>query len=90
MNSHSTYLLAPVFQFLDWLIREHGDFLSGLFVYVGIPLAAWYLGRRSARKQMKGRHTFVLVIRPPTQPPGLPPVTRWNFDSPDDAGPFGG
>jgi hypothetical protein len=91
MNSHPVYLLAPVFRFLDWLIREHGDFLSSLFVYVGLPLIAWFLGRRSARRKPKRGHTFVLVVRPPAQSSEVPPVIRWNFDSPnDDSGPFGG
>jgi hypothetical protein len=89
MNSHPIYLLAPVFQFLDWLIREHGDFLSGLFVYVAVPLAAWYFGRRSGRKKLKRGNTFVLVVRPPGKV--LSPVSRWTFESgDDDNGPFGG
>ena len=91
MNSHPVYLLMPVFHFLDRMIHEHGDILYMVFVYLAIPFIAWLLGRRSGRKKVKGNHTFVLVIRPPAQPPELPPVIRWNFDSPDDNdGPFGG
>lgn len=91
MNSHPVHMLAPVFQFLDKLIHEHGDTLSVLFVYVAVPLAAWILGRRAGRKKVKRGHTFVLVVRPPAQPPPVPPVIRWNFDAPDDhSGPFGG
>lgn len=82
--------MNPLLQFLDWLIREHGDFLSGLFVYVGMPLIAWFLGRRSGRKKTKQSHTFVLVIRPPAQSSEVPPVIRWNFEPPDgDGQPFG-
>ena len=80
--------MNPIFRFLDWMLREHGGFLSGLVVYVAIPLAA--LERRSGRKKVKQGHTSVLVIRPPAQSSGVPPVIRWNFESPDDAsGPFG-
>lgn len=82
--------MTSILHFLDWLIRQHGDFVSALFVYVGLPLIAWFLGRRSARKKSKRSHTFVLVVRPPA-PSGVPPVIRWNFDSPhDESGPFGG
>jgi hypothetical protein len=84
-------LLQPVFHFLDRIIHEHGDILYILFAYVAIPLIAWILGRRSGRKKIKQSHTFVLVIRPPGQPPPVPPIIRWNFESPsDDSGPFGG
>ena len=26
--------MNPVFRFIDWMLREHGAFVSGLFVYV--------------------------------------------------------
>jgi hypothetical protein len=91
MNAHPVQILAPVFRFLDTLIHEHGDSLYLLFVYIAVPLVAWLLGRHSGRKKVKRGHTFVLVVRPPAQPPSLPPVIRWNFDEPDDhSGPFGG
>jgi hypothetical protein len=92
MNSRPVLLLQPVFHFIDRMIQEHGDVLYMLFVYVAIPLLAWMLGRRSQRKKTKARHTFILVIRPPAQPPALPPVMRWEFEPPsdDDSGPFGG
>lgn len=83
--------MNPIFRFIDWMLREHGAFISGLFVYVAVPLTAWYLGRRSVKKKTKTSHTFVLVIRPPAPTSsGVPPVIRWNFEPPDDAsGPFG-
>lgn len=81
--------MNPIFQFLDWLIRAHGEALSNLFVYVGVPLIAWHLGKRAGRKKIKQSHTFVLVIRPPSS--DVPPVIRWNFEPPDDeSNPFGG
>lgn len=84
--------MNPIFRFLDWMLREHGGFLSALVVYVAIPFAAWALGRRSGRKKVKQGHTFVLVIRPPAQSSGVPPIIRWNFEPPsdDDSSPFDG
>jgi nicotinamide riboside transporter PnuC len=80
--------MNPVLHFLDWLIQAHGETLTNLFVYVGLPLIAWFLGRRSARKKIKPGNTFILVVRPPGKT--LSPVSRWTFESDDDSGPFGG
>ncbi len=83
--------MIPTFRFIDWMLREHGAFVSGLFVYVAIPLTAWYLGRRAGRKKLKGNHTFILVVRPPAGPSGVPPVIRGDIEPPNDgSGPFGG
>jgi hypothetical protein len=46
--------MNPVFRFIDWMLREHGAFVSDVIVYVAIPLTAWYLGRRAGRKKTKG------------------------------------
>ena len=90
MNANPVEMLASVFRFLDAMIREHSNLILTLLVYVGLPLAAWLLGRRAGRKKVKRGHTFVLVVRPPAQSSGVPPVIRWNFDAPDDgSGPFG-
>lgn len=91
MNSHPVYLLEPVVHFLDKLIHNHRDLIYMPFVYIAIPLIARILERRSGRKKVKGNDTFVLVILPPAGRPPIPPVIRWNFDTPDDdSGPFGG
>jgi hypothetical protein len=83
--------MNPVFRFIDWMLREHGAFVSDVIVYVAIPLTAWYLGRRAGRKKTKGNHTFILVIRPPMGLTGVPPVIRWEIEPPSDgSGPFGG
>jgi hypothetical protein len=69
---------------------ERGAFVSGLFVYVAVPLIAWYLGLRAGQKKTKGNHTFILVIRPPMGLTGVPPVIRWEIEPPSDgSGPFG-
>jgi hypothetical protein len=83
--------MNPIFRLIVWLLRDHGAFVSGCFVYIVVPLVAWYLGRRAGRKKLKGNHTFILVIRPPAEPSGIPPVIRWNFEPQDgDGNPFGG
>ncbi|MGP8198348.1 MAG: hypothetical protein ACLQU4_02460 [Limisphaerales bacterium] len=83
--------MNPIFHSIVWLLREHREFVSDLFVYVVMPLISWHFGRRSGRRKTKTSHTFVLVIRPPSPtPPGGPPVIRWNFETPDNgSGPFG-
>ena len=80
--------MNPVLHFLDWLIQAHGEVLTNLFVYAGIPYVAWLLGRRTGRKKIKQGNTFILVIRPPGKT--LSPLSRWPFESDDDSGPFGG
>jgi hypothetical protein len=76
--------MNPLFRFIDWMLREHGALVSGCFVYVAVPLTAWYFGRRAGRKKLKGNHTFILVIRPPAGSPGIPPVIRWEIEPPKD------
>jgi hypothetical protein len=83
--------MNPILHFFDVLIRQHGEALTNLFVYIVIPCIAWFLGRRAGRKKTKQSHTFVLMIRPPAQSSDLPPVIRWKFEPPaDGSGPFGG
>jgi hypothetical protein len=79
--------MNPILHFVDWLIRQHGQLVSQLFVYVALPFAAWLLGKRSERKKRKRSNTFVLVIRPPGK--SLSAVSRWNFESSDESGPLG-
>jgi hypothetical protein len=83
--------MNPIFHLIFWLLREHGEFVSDLFVYVASPLIAWHSGRRSGQRKTKTSHTFVLVIRPPAPTSsGVPPIIRWNFESPNNASsPFG-
>ncbi|HEX3719641.1 MAG TPA: hypothetical protein VH595_16940 [Verrucomicrobiae bacterium] len=84
--------MNPILRLIDWTLREHGAFVSGLFVYVAVPLTAWWLGRRSGRKKLKGNHTFILLIRPlagQPNPSAIPPIIRWEIELPTDgSGPF--
>lgn len=59
--------MNPILDFLDVLIRQHGEALTNLFVYVVFPLIAWFFGQPSGRKKLETSPTFVLVIRPPAQ-----------------------
>jgi hypothetical protein len=48
--------MNPILRFIDWMLREHAAFISGLFVYVAVPLTAWYVGRRSGKKNQDKPH----------------------------------
>ena len=93
MNPHPAYLLEPVFQFLDRIIREGGDILYMLLVYASIPLIAWILSGGLRRKQSRQlNHPFIIVIWLPVIPPPLPPPIigdepergRWDCEPPED------
>jgi len=73
--------MNPILRFIDRLIRQHPNLICGLFVYVDVPLTAWYLGRRMGRKKRKQDNTFILVARPPGK--SFSPVSRWTFESDD-------
>ena len=74
MNQHPVVLLDPVFKWLDRLIAEHGHHLYMALVYASIPLIGWILSGGLRRKDSRQSHIAVIVIRPPVQPPPLPPV----------------
>ena len=88
MHNDPIYLLKPVFDWLDGLIRDHGDYLYMLLVYISIPLIAWILSgglRRRCPRQTSITAIPIIVIRPPSPPP-LPPDFGGNLqpDSDDD------
>ena len=73
MYNDPIYLLKPVFDWLDGLIREQGDYLYMLLVYVSIPLVAWILsGGLRRRLPRQTNITAIILIRPTTPPPPLP------------------
>ena len=53
MNTHPVHALDPVFQFLNDLIRDHGDVLYMGLVYAAIPLIAWILCGGLRRKDSR-------------------------------------
>jgi hypothetical protein len=78
MRLNPVELLQPVFDFLDRLIRDEGDYLYMGLVYVSIPLIVWILrgGLRRNRKPPVSRPpvSIVVVCHPPTPP--TPPLPR--------------
>ena len=91
MHNDPIYLLKPVFDWLDGLIRDQGDYLYMLLVYVSIPLVAWILsGGLRRRLPRQTNITAIILIRPTIPPPPLPPDVGSDYQSPwdDDAQSF--
>jgi hypothetical protein len=77
MTNDPIYLLKPVFNFLDHLIRDEGDRLYVVFGYVCLFVIAWILrgGLRRRLSRPNSRVTIpIIVILPSVQPPPLPPI----------------
>lgn len=72
MTPHPVHALDPVFEYLDGLIRDHGDTLFMVVCYAAIPLCVWILFGGSRRKSRHGNVPPVIVIRLPTEPPPPP------------------
>lgn len=87
MHNDPIYLLKPVFNWLDGLIRDHGDYLYILLVYASIPLVAWILSgglRRRLPHQPNITAIPIIVIRPAATPPPLPPDVGGGHQPPSD------
>ena len=85
MHNDPIYLLKPVFDGLDGLIRDHGDYLYMLLVYVSIPLVAWILSGGFRRRLPRQTNIMaIILIRPTTPPPPLPLDIDGGFQSPSD------
>ena len=85
MHNDPIYLLKPVFNWLDELIRDHGDYLYMLLVYVSIPLVAWILsGGLRRRLPRQTNITAIILIRPTTPPPPLPLDIDGGYQPPSD------
>jgi len=85
MHNHPIYLLKPVFDWLDGLIHDQGDYLYVLLVYVSIPLAAWILsGGLRRRLPRQTNITAIILIRPTTAPPPLPLDIDGGYELPSD------
>jgi hypothetical protein len=73
MNSHPVHALDPAFQFLDDLIRDHGDVLYMGLVYAAIPLIAWILcGGLRRNYSRRVPPVSIIVIQQPAE--SKPPV----------------
>ena len=77
MTNDPIYLLKPVFNFLDDLIRDQGDRLYIVFYYLCVILIGWILscGLRRRPSRPNSRVSIpIIVILPSVQPPPLPPI----------------
>lgn len=93
MNTTGADLLKPVYEYLDELIRDEGDVLFMVFVYVAIPFLVWVLSGGLRRKLYRGKPVSHVTIgvylpigRPPSQPPDLPPPCIGSGPFADDDG----
>lgn len=79
MQLNAPELLNPVLDFLDGIIRDHGDILFMLFTHASIPFLVWVLCGGLRRKLLGGKRgakvPSVTVIylplglsRPPPEP----------------------
>ena len=87
MHNDPIYLLKPVFDWLDGLIRDQGDYLYLLLVYGSIPLGAWILSgglRRRLPHQTNITAIPIIVIRPAATPLPLPPDVGGGHQPPSD------
>ena len=86
MHNDPIYLLKPVFDWLDGLIRDQGDYLYLLLVYASIPLVAWILGGGLRRRPHQTNITAIpiIVIRSVATPPPLPPDVAGDCQPPLD------
>ena len=77
MNPHPVHTLDPVFEYLDGLIRDHGDTLFMVFTYAAISFLIWVLCGGLRRKLLKGKRmprvAAVIVIHIPIGRPPPPP-----------------
>lgn len=69
MNRHPVQMLDPVFDYLDGLIRDHGDVLFAVVCYAAIPLCAWILFGGSRRKSsaQDSASPRIIVIHQPAE-----------------------
>jgi len=95
MTNDPIYLLKPVFNFLDRLIRDQGDRLYVVFLYVCLVAIGWILSGGLRRKQVRRDSASIIpfiVIGSPMEPPPLPPIIgeslereQWPSDNDDSS-----
>jgi hypothetical protein len=77
MTHEPTYLLKPVFDFLDGVIRDQGNRLFVVFAYICFAVIAWILSggmRRRFNRRVPDTPTTVIVIVRPASQQLLPPI----------------
>jgi len=87
MHNDPISLLEPVFHWLDELIRQNGDYLYMVLVYISLPLIAWILSGGLRRGWPRRSNSVVVVptiVIWPTAPPPLPPDDAGRRQPPND------
>ena len=88
MNLNPAELLNPIFNALDAMIENDGDYLYLVFVWLSFAVIAWILSG-GLRKRMKGNAATVIpaiifTMQPPPQSPppiiGIEVEQTWNDD----------
>jgi len=78
MHLNAAKLLQPVFDFLDGLIRDHGETMFMVFAYAAIPFLIWVLCGGLRRKLYQGKQvppvSSVIVVHIPIGRPAPPPA----------------
>jgi hypothetical protein len=80
-------MLDPVFQFLDGIIAEYGDYLFLAFVWLSLLVLAWVLSGGLRRKFPNQPHVSAgigIVIQPHTPPSPPPTIIIHEYDPSDD------
>jgi hypothetical protein len=83
MNLNLANLLNPVFNFLDALISNYGDYLYLAFVWLSLGAIAWVLGgglrrKRSQENSVTVTPAIIFTTRPIIQSP--PPIIVTEVD----------
>jgi hypothetical protein len=77
MHNDPSFLLDPVFHFLDDLIKKDGDYLYMAAVYAAPFLIAWILSGgfwRRPRQQGRKLNSPPVIRKSANQPPPIPPI----------------
>jgi len=53
--------MYPVFRFFDWMLREHGAFVSGHTAYVRDSAHRLAFRAAGGAEEDEGNHTFILL-----------------------------
>lgn len=80
MNRHPVQVLDPLFDYLDRVIRDHGDTLFMVFVYAAIPFLVWVLCGGLRRKLKRKPMPHILPVIGVHIPLGRPPETPESFN----------
>ncbi len=90
MTNDPVYLLKPVFNFLDGLIRDQGDRLYVVFFYICLVVIGWILSGGLRRRLRAGKHIppvppgivicLPLALPRPSEPP--PPLIGHGYEPP--------